>query len=132
LSLLVACGSVAVPKVELQHHTVTLTPEAAGSAISIGMDQELLLRMDNDPVHSLRWVRDTTTAYADHGVLAGRFGDPEFERGKADTNVFGAAGFDVWRFTPKAVGQQVLRFEYRRTGTAQGALQTATFTITVH
>lgn len=132
--LLAACGTPSAPvarPVDARGRTVTLTPEMSGSAFTLRMDQTLTVSLPEEPVRSMRWERDMTSAYADRGVLTGRPNDPEFERERIDLNTFGAAGFDVWQFKPKAPGQQVLRFEYRHIGRAETPEQVAVYTVTV-
>jgi predicted secreted protein len=133
LVLLAACGTTSTPlakPVDTSRRTVVLTPEMSGSAITLRMDQALTVSLREEPARNMRWERDMTSAYADRGVLTGPK-DPEFERERLDQNAFGAAGFDVWQFKPKAPGQQVLRFEYRRIGRAEVPEQIAVYTVTV-
>ncbi|MBS0447846.1 MAG: protease inhibitor I42 family protein [Proteobacteria bacterium] len=136
LGALAACGSnPSVPlgpkPAEVLGRTVTLTPENAGTTVTLTMDQQLMVRLPEEPARNMRWERDNTSAYADRGVVSARSGDPGFERERIDTNTFGAAGFDVWVFRPKAAGQQTLRFEYRRAGQVGMAEQSVTYTVTV-
>ncbi len=107
LPLLAACGSTSTPlskPVDVGGRMVTVTPEMSGSAITLRMDQTLTVSLREEPARNMRWERDLTSAYSDRGVLTGRPKDPEFERERLDQNAFGAAGFDVWVFKPKAAG----------------------------
>jgi predicted secreted protein len=133
LLLLAACQSTPLgPKpADTQGRMVTLTPDNADASVALTMTQELTVRLPEEPARNIHWERDVTSAYADRGVVSARSGDPVFERERLDTNTFGAAGFDVWVFKPKAAGEQVLRFEYRRPGRVEMPEQTVTYTVTV-
>ena len=82
-----------------------ITPESAGRTIELRWDQELLVRLPNNPTTPYRWA----LAAAPAAVLKLE-GLPAIERDPA-----GAAErvVEIWRFTTAHTGQEVLVFDYR-------------------
>jgi inhibitor of cysteine peptidase len=86
--------------------TVMITPESAGRTIELRWDQELLVRLPNNPVTGYRW----SLAAAPAAVLKLE-GLPALER--EPNGPGGVAVVEIWRFTTAHTGQQVLVFDYR-------------------
>ena len=83
-----------------------ITPESAGRTIELRWDQELLVRLPNNPATGYRW----SLAAAPATVLKLE-GLPALERDPNGRG--GAAVVEIWRFTTVHAGQQVLVFDYR-------------------
>jgi predicted secreted protein len=83
-----------------------ITPESAGRTIEIRSDQELLVRLPNNPATPYRW----SLAAAPAAVLKLE-GLPAIERDPNGPG--GVAVVEIWRFTTAHTGQQVLVFDYR-------------------
>jgi predicted secreted protein len=100
--LFTACSPAAHPA---SGGAVMITPESAGRTVELRWDQELLVRLPNNPATPYRW----SLAAAPTAVLKLE-GLPAIERdpGGAVERVV-----EIWRFTTAHTGQQVLIFDYR-------------------
>ena len=108
LGLLGACA-MHVAKPEVFGKTVTVGVDNSGQVLTLGVDQELIVKLESDANRDYAWVPATPAV----GVLV-PVGRPGFEREGLDTNTFGGAGFDIFRYRPSGPGEQTLQYEYRR------------------
>jgi len=78
-----------------------------GSPIELRSDQELLVRLPNNPAMAYRW----SLAAAPAAVLRLE-GLPALEQDPTRSTM-GAPVVEIWRFTTAHTGRQVLVFDYR-------------------
>jgi len=112
-------------RIDTGGHVVTLTLGSARS-VELRQDQLLQLRLATQGTTGHVWSLVEVTP----GVLAQQ-GPSNFERESLTSNIGQAAGFEVFRFRPMAVGAATLKFELRRPRDLDPAIELASFAVSV-
>jgi predicted secreted protein len=107
--------------------SLVLTVNDSGRAVSIGVGQELVVRLAANPTTGYRWL-----LVASNESVVEVQGDSVFVQDTAPSGAVGVGGVEIWRFRETHTGHQALSFEYRRTWEDPSSpVQAVTYSITV-
>lgn len=121
-----ACESESVDKPA----PVTVTDQNSGESIQLLLGQELMVRLPANPSTGYTWLQMGDTPNVVLQVADPTFFEQDLSQGNPPP--VGAGGTEVSSFTADAIGQQILKLEYKRpweTGVAPA--KTVSYNVTV-